>query len=345
MKISQNDLHWAVSQELLSASQADALLAALRARHAERPQFDLPHVIYYLGALIVIGSMTWFMTQAWEDFGGVGIFLIATAYAVCFLAVGRFLWNRTGLRIPGGLLATMAVCMAPLAIYGFQRMIGIWPQEDPGTYSGFYTWVKGGWFLMETGTIAAGLLALRFFRFPFLTAPIAFSLWYMSMDVTPLLYGKTGVASHELYWVSIWFGLAMLVLAFIIDRRTREDYSFWGYLFGLTAFWGGLSLLNSDSELAKFIYCLINVFLMLCSVLLRRRVFIIFGALGVTGYLGHLANRLFEDSLFFPFALSILGLAVIGIGLLYQRHRTRIEDFILSHTPSLLLRCLPRERD
>jgi hypothetical protein len=40
---------------------------------------------------------------------------------------------------------------------------------------------------MEVGTVAAGLVALRYFRFPFLTAPIAFALWFMSMDLTPLI--------------------------------------------------------------------------------------------------------------------------------------------------------------
>ena len=42
---------------------------------------------------------------------------------------------------------------------------------------------------MEMATIAAGVIALWFFRFPFLTAPTAFVLWYVSMDLTPIISG------------------------------------------------------------------------------------------------------------------------------------------------------------
>src|SRR5207244_2586927 len=147
--------------------------------------------------LIVIGAMGWFMTEAWERFGGGGIFLIAVAYATGFVLAGRVLWKRERL-IPGGLLVTMAVCTTPLAIYGLERWIGIWPAEDPGPYTRFHPFIHASWLLMEAGTIAAGCVALRFVRFPFLTAPVAYALWYMSMDLTPLLFGRPGFSWDEL---------------------------------------------------------------------------------------------------------------------------------------------------
>ncbi len=86
------------------------------------------------------------------------------------------MWRERGLREPGGLLVTMAVCMAPLAVYGFERMTGLWLQGGPGEYRDFYYRVEGSWFPMEVSTVVAGLAALRFFRFTFLTAPIALFL-------------------------------------------------------------------------------------------------------------------------------------------------------------------------
>jgi hypothetical protein len=80
--------------------------------------------------------------------------------------------------------------MTPLAVYGFEEMTVVWLQGTPGEYEDFYDYIKGGWFPMEVCTVGMGLLALRFFRFPFLTAPIAFALWFMSMDLTPLIYGR-----------------------------------------------------------------------------------------------------------------------------------------------------------
>lgn len=75
--------------------------------------------------------------------------------------------------------------------HGLERALNLWPQGDPGNYRGYYSWVKGSWVLMELGTIAAGALAIAYRPFPFLTFPIAFALWSMSMDLTPLLFGKT----------------------------------------------------------------------------------------------------------------------------------------------------------
>src|SRR5882672_4543506 len=334
MRITRDDLA-AASDGLISGQQADALWVALQGRNTNRARFDAPNVAYYFGALIVIGAMGWFMTKAWEQFGGFELFLIAVAYAAAFVLAGRTLWDRHGLRVPGGLLFTVAVAMTPLAVYGLERATGIWPQSDPGIYRDFHGWVRGGWFLMEVGTVVAGMIALRLRRFPFLTAPIAFALWYMSMDLAPLLYGNAGYYRE---WVSVWFGMGILLSTYLVDLRNRslEDFAFWGYLFGLLAFWGGLSAMDSDSEVAKLIYCLINVGLVAVSLLIHQRSFLVFGALGIFGYLGHLAYRVFEDSLIFPFALSALGILVIYLGVLYQKHRQALDLSVQAHLPHFL---------
>lgn len=168
MKIFKEDFFWAVSKELITAEQAETLWKAFENRSKTQPRFDLAHVAYYFGALVVISAMGWFMTEAWERFGGGGIFAISSLYAVCFALAGRALWSKQNLKIPGGLLFTMAVCMTPLMIYGLERLTGVWPQGDPGTYPGYHILVKGSWFLMEFATILAGLITLRFIRFPFL---------------------------------------------------------------------------------------------------------------------------------------------------------------------------------
>ena len=344
MKISKDDFKWAASQGFISKEQIDPLWNALESRSPGRSKMDMSNTLYYFGALIVVSAMSFFMTLGWEMFGGAGIFLIASVYGIAFVIAGHYVWFKKELKIPGGLLYTVAVCMTPLAVYGFETMTGIWPQGDPGFYRDYHVWVKGSWFIMELATIIAGLITLKYIRFPFLTAPITFTLWYMSMDLTPLLLGREDFSYEERLWVSLWFGLAMLMISFLIDRRTKEDYSFWGYLFGMLAFWGGLSLMDSDSEISKLIYCLINLFLMLVSVFLQRRVFMIFGAAGVFGYIGHLAWRVFEHSLLFPFVLSFLGILIIFAGIKYQRRQAAIEKYILDHTPDFLKKRLPREQ-
>ena len=345
MKISKEDLKKAASLSSITAEQADRLWEALQHNPSvAQSKFDVANVAYYFGALVVMSALGWLMNLGWEQYGGTGIFLLATIYALLFIFAGRTLWFKENLKIPGGLLFTLAVWMTPLAIYGLERMTGVWPQGAPGNFQGYHIWVKGSWILMEVGTVLAGLIALKSIRFPFLTFPVAFSLWYMSMDLTPLLFGKNDFTWHERLWVSLCFGLLVLLVAYAIDRRTEEDYAFWGYLFGLMAFWGGLSLMESSVEWKKFLYCLINIGLIFLAVFLQRRAFIVFGACGVFGYLGHLSYDVFKNSFLFPLVLSFLGLVVIFFGVQYQRHRDQIEETILAMIPSGIRRLRPMER-
>jgi hypothetical protein len=203
--------------------------------------------------------------------------------------------------------------------------------------------VKSGWLMMEVATIVAGIIALRFRRFPFLTAPIAFALWYMSMDLTPLVFGAADYSWRNREWVSMMFGLAMLLASYLVDLRgtVEEDFAFWGYLFGLMAFWGGLSLMDSGGELSKLGYAFVNVKLIALSVFLRQRSFIVFGSLGVMGYTGHLAYRVFENSLLFPFVLTIIGLLVMYLGVLYQRNRGAFEAYTRNSLPASFRQMVP----
>jgi hypothetical protein len=156
--------------------------------------------------------------------------------------------------------------------------------------------------------------------------PIAVTLWYMSMDLVPFLAGGERVYDWEIRkLVSVYFGLAMTLLAFWVDLRSRasRDYAFWLYLFGVLTFWGGLSLMESGSELSKLAYCGINVLMIFIGAVISRRVFAVFGGLGIAFYLGHLSWRVFKDSLVFPFALSLIGLAIIWLGVSWQRREAQ----------------------
>ena len=329
MNISRSHLRRAASQSGLAEEEADRLWEALKSEAItdDRPRFDAANVAYYFGALIVIGAMGWFMTKAWENFGGAGLFAIALLYAVCFVIAGSVLWKKPGLRVPAGLLITMAVCMVPLAVYGVERWTGFWPANDPGAYTRFHPYINGSWLIMEGATIAAGLIALRFFRFPFITAPIAYALWYMSMDLVHLISGGGAMSWQDKATITAVFGALMLLGAYLTDLLGEsEDYSFWAYLFGTIIFWGGLSSMESHGEMGRFIYFLINLFLIVCSVALRRRVFMVFGTLGVFWYLSHLAYSVFQNSILFPLVLTVIGLLIIFLGVQYQKRRKDLEQ-------------------
>jgi hypothetical protein len=160
--------------------------------------------------------------------------------------------------------------------------------------------------------------------------------------VAPWLLGEPSPSWRLRELVSLWFGLGMIVVAWTVDVRARADLAFWLHLFGLLAFWGGLTAMDSDSELSKALYCLINVGLIGLGLFLQRRAYALFGGLGIAIYLHHLAERVFQDSLLYPFALSLIGLAVIGAGLLLHRHGAALERALQARLPRALVTFRPR---
>jgi hypothetical protein len=320
--IDRSNLDGAVRAGILSAEQAARLadyLGRAGGARTEQPRFTFTHVLYYLGGLVAIGAMSLFMTLGWNALGGWGGFVTAILYLVLALGLTHWFQERQGLAIPAGIMATLAVVMVPLAIFAAQFALGYWDASKP--YRDYHVYIDGRWLMMELATLAVGAILLWRYRFPFMLMPIAVTLWYMSMDLAPFLFGADIYDWEIRKFVSLWFGVAMVLLAFWIDVRSRasHDYAFWLYLFGVLAFWGGLSLMRSGSELGKLAYCGINVAMILLGAVLGRRVFAVFGGLGVAGYLGHLSWRVFKDSLVFPVTLSAIGLAIIWLGVIWQR--------------------------
>lgn len=330
MQVTPALLNEATTRGVLHEGQAVALWDFLSERGHDTPSFKAAHILYYLGGLTAIGAMTLFMTLGWERLGGAGLMMIALAYIAIVSVAVEYLLRRKRLLLPAGILAALAVALVPLAIYGLQRWLGWWPNEGTrhGAYRDYHAFVDWRWLMMELATLAGGAVALWRWRLPFSVAPLAVTLWYLSMDIVPVLLGGQSAQfwSDEGKRISTVFGLGMVALAFWVDVRSvrRADFAFWLYIFGVLAFWGGLTSMDSTNEFAKFLYGCTNLLLIAVGAALSRRVFAVFGALGTALYLGHLSHTVFKDSLLFPLALAAIGLGVMAAGVLWQRHETAI---------------------
>ena len=306
------------------------------------PRFDLTHVLWYAGALIVMGAMGLFTNEAFNRMGGWALAGCGGAYLAVFLAAGHMMWKNVTLRIPAGLLIAIAVSMVPLIIYGAQDALGIWqsPQGDPGQYKDFYSYVNASWIYMEIGAIGAAMIAVWRYPFPFILVIAAVALWFMSMDLALWFTREPGnYYDFDIRrLVSMYFGIGMIASAWAIDiwRKRGPDFAFWLHIFGVMAFWGGMTFSSSSTELMKLVYCLINIGMIGLSLFLNRRIYAVFGAIGVATYLGYLASEVFKEVILFSFALSAIGLAVIGLGLLLNRNRTRVMAAVDALVPQAL---------
>lgn len=336
MDVTKKKLEAAVAEHIISHQQAESLYQYLLTQSQNTPKFTFTHVLYYLGGLVAIGAMTLFMNLGWESFGGIGILSISLLYAAVGLKITNAFTARA-LVIPAGISATFVVCLTPLAVYGLQQWLGFWP--DDSVYRDYHRYIKWHWLYMEMATLAVGVVIAWKYRYPFLFMPIAVTLWYMTIDITAMISG--GDITWELRsMLSLYTGLLMIALAFWVDPRSHKegDYAFWIYIFGVLAFWGGLSSQESDSDFSKFLYFCINLLMIGIGVLLARRIFVVCGGLGSSGYLGYLAFDVFKDSWLFPVALTAIGLGIIYLGILWQKH----EQFI-TKTSHLMLPAPLRE--
>ncbi|CEG57082.1 hypothetical protein [Legionella fallonii] len=318
MHISGNMIRKAVDAKIITKEQANNLIDFLSNLPEQSPSFSVTNVLYYFGGLIAIGAMSLFMNLGWELYGGWGIFFLSISYGLLGIALTHQLANK-GYKIPAGICATFVIVLTPLAIYGLQKGMGWWP--DDTVYHDYHTYIKWHWIFMEFGTLIVGVIMAWIYRYPFMIMPIAVTLWYMSMDLTSMIAG--GSYSFELgSLVSMYFGIITMLIAFWVDIRSSNsaDYAFWLYIFGVMAFWGGLTAQHSNSEVSKFIYLCINLILIFIGVVLSRKVFVLFGALGTCCYLGHLAFDVFQYSYLFPVTLTAIGFAIIYLGILWQKH-------------------------
>lgn len=356
VRITRDDLDRAASAGLLQEGQAGALWHYLGAQAEtvsaaeEQPRFSFTHVLYYLGGLIAIGAMSLFMTLGWTRFGGWGVFFIALLYCgIAWKLARRF--EAQGQAIPKGIMAALIVVLVPLATWALQQALGYWPEIDGvrDSYRAYHARIDWRWLTLELATLATGAGLLYRWRAPFMLMPIAATLWYLSMDLAMLILDpglSPGDASGWIFrkWFSVAFGAATILFALLVDLRNRSrlDYAFWLYLFGLLSLWVGLTSLGSQTLSGKLIYLAINLALVLTGAVLSRRTFTVFGALGVALALGDLSRRYFQDSWLFPIALSVIGLAIVYAGIVWSRHEARITVRLRAALPAQLRDLLAR---
>ena len=215
-----------------------------------------------------------------------------------------------------------------------QQALGVWPDKTP--YLEYHRYIKWHWLYMELGTLVVGVCVAWKYKYPFLILPIAVTLWYLTMDITAMISG--GDINWELRrLVSMYTGLLMIGLAFWVDIRARNtaDYAFWLYIFGVMSFWCGLTFQDSDSEISKFMYFCVNVFYD------RRR-----GSVGSPRFrdiwrcwLVHLSGDILPKTYlrtagFFPMALTVIGLSVVYLGVLWQKNQRVLTTKARSFLPS-----------
>jgi len=270
----------------------------------ERPRFEPRAFLLYFGALLAAAAATSLLQELWEDHGA-GVMVVFSGVTLAFFAALALAAVRRGRWLASGLLAFVAVSLVPLLVYAFERWIDVWPRAEPGDVALFHSTVRAGWVAMEVVTILAAVGAIALVRFPFLVAPLGVALWYLSMDLAPLFFGDHPSGDERAY-LAVAVGIVLMVAAALVEIHGFRPYGFWGHVFGLLSFGGGLLWLWRESDGGWAAIAAIAVVALLAGLVLERPAYAVFCAFGLLGAFDHFLEKWSDSNLISPIALGDL---------------------------------------
>uniref|UniRef100_UPI00388E2E0B hypothetical protein n=1 Tax=Treponema sp. TaxID=166 RepID=UPI00388E2E0B len=197
------------------------------------------------------------------------------------------------------------------------------------------------WIVLELSTIAVSLIFLIKVRFHFIVFIISFCLWYLSMDIVPVIYKENFIGWFERADISKIFGILMIAAGYILHLKKMRDYAFWLYLFGVFTLTFGFSFFYNANGWGFIILFLIHLAMCFISLFLEEIVFMVFGTAGLAEFLSRLSFELFKDSKFFPFALTLTGILIIVLGIVLQKNRRRIAEAVNKLIPECVKKMRP----
>lgn len=320
-------LDQAVADGSITTAQREAILRAAERSvpgARGRPPSEAPAglnpvmVAYTVGALLVLFAFGWFLRDRWEDLGPPGIFAVATLFAAIFIGAARMLRSME-FPTAAGWTASLAVLMAPLAMWALLRMSGAWP--DPASIPArdpvLQSWL---WLTLELTAIAAALVALRFIAFPHLALEIAVAAALAAPSIAVIMHGADLGLRYMAEWVLLAVGSGLLAVGYATHRHGAEpEMPNWFYLVGLGCIAVGWMFGWGHHGWTRAALPFVALASLAAAVYLRRRAFFLFGILGVLGWLSYLAFDVFRDVASFPVVLATFGTVVILLTVLAQR--------------------------
>lgn len=336
MEIRRTDLERAADAGIITHEQAEALWGSLSPPPAAPRAWSREDSIL-LGATGLITALSaWALVAAWERFGGAGAVLVSVPWGLFLLRASRWAAGR-GLEGAAGILLGLSVVALPIAVNGSQHWLGLDGAADVPV-TDLASWAMSHGFLPAVAGVVAAVAAIRLRPAPFLSSVLVAALWFLLMDGAPVLFGPA-LAWSDRAALSALLGVLVLGAGLGADGGRHRDHAFWLYLAGLVAFWGGITTYHFTSGLSLAFGGFVNAGLLFLALALRRRVFAVFGGLGLAGVLGQAAEALVDPLV--PFVLAAIVLAIAAGTASYSRIEPPMARAVRRRLPPFARRFLP----
>lgn len=271
-------------------------------------RLDLPNVLWFFGAVTTAISTLVIIGKVPESQRDIWVLLASLGFLVAYALAGALLLRRDW-RVPGGLMAAVAVVMVPAVGYAVTKLAGVYPDDsslDP--FSNF----DGGVFTIALATMAAALVAYALTGFTFLFALVMAAALFTAQLLTPA-FGTTG---GDRALTAIVTGAIAVGVGLLLDGRGLRRHAFWFYVGGYFALAGAFVYyvfdgLTSGSTTAWISLLIVGLLVLVGSGVIRRASWAAYGALGVYAALFHYLDR--DDWVSFLLLAVSLGVFLLGI--------------------------------
>ncbi len=266
-----------------------------------------------VGSGIVMTAMALFLATTWATIGTGAALAASLAYLIAFWG-GASVLQKKGFAVASGVLATLAVVMAPVSVAAGLAFAG-------ATWDTFAVRLA-----VEFAAVGAAVIAAKRFRFGFLAMPAAVALLGMAADIVGLphayAYGPSALFSA--------FGALLIVGGRRLDVSFKDvDYARWVYLAGLTALVFGAGMLAWNYlVLPKLVFALGGTALIALGAIIDRKSFAVYGAGALFSYIGYLLWDVFGGTLFSYFGMAGFGVGVIALAVFYQKNAAAIGAYL-----------------
>ena len=308
MRITQAQLEKAVKLNILSEEQLSQISEHCKKESQNANYNRLINLLYLFGGCISIGAMFFFLDATLPFFNHWQFVSVIFFYMVAGLGLAHIFSNRS-MDIPASFIFVLVILITPIAVYSLLATLGYW--ELPQKYTDNYFLLKSiHSHVLELTTIMIAGVLFYFYRYPFILMPICLVLFIFTID---------NGYSEKLY------GALMAGLALAIDKyNTRKiDFSFWLYFFGVGAFWLSIYSEHFSNEFIWLGFLLMNIIFIIVGVVCSRIIFLIYGTIGCVNYVMHLGFDVFAKSIGFPFILSLVGLGLIVLGVIFKKNQKK----------------------
>jgi hypothetical protein len=313
---------WA-EQGLISRKQASAILRAegLHANDTARAGDDdhgltVITLFSYLGAFLALTGIAIFAAINWGDMSTVGRVALMLPVTIGLLGAGYHLRSQTSYRLGGNLLFLVGTALVPVTIFAIASAFG---SSDSDKF-----------FSEKDLPAATGLLALSVV----LTAAMVVLTRVPQATLVPtgLVVVLAGAAaawwfgsdeSDELWSAVMAAGGLLVGLSIALTAYKAREHGFWVSVGGHVGLYVGATTLLCGlhwSPISAAAFLTLYVAILLLSIPLQSRVFLIAGVAGVyTIVIRATIQEATGASL--PLAFAVIGLSLIGVAMLYQRAR------------------------